>query len=40
MMDNTGSMMWATGWIGLLILALVALGVLALAKYIISNNKK
>ena len=40
MMDGVNSMMWGMGWFGLLILALVVLGVLALAKYLFFNNKQ
>jgi hypothetical protein len=37
---GSGSMMWGMGWGGLLIVALVVLGVAALAKYLFFNNKR
>jgi len=38
-MDGVGSMMWGTGWAGLLIAVLVVLGVAALAKYLLFNKR-
>ena len=38
-MDGVGSMMWGTGWVGLLIAVLVVLGVAALAKYLLFNKR-
>ena len=37
-LDGRGSMMWGMGWGGLLVVALVALGIVALAKYLFFNN--
>jgi hypothetical protein len=35
-----GSMMWGMGWWGVLILVLVVLGVAALAKYLLLDNRR
>ena len=37
-LDGSGSMMWGMGWGGLLVVALVVLGIAALAKYLFFNN--
>ena len=37
-MDGSGSMMWGTGLWGVLILALVVLGIAALTKYLFYNK--
>ena len=39
-MDGSGSMMWGMGWGGLVISALVILGVAPLAKYLFFNNRR
>ena len=39
-MMNGGSMMWGVGWVGLLILVLVVLGIAALAKYLFFDNRR
>ena len=43
MMNGTiggGSMMWGMGWGGLLVVALVVLGVAALVKYLFFNKRQ
>ena len=39
MVDGSGSMMWGMGWGGLLVVALVILGVAALAKYLFFDKR-
>ena len=36
---GTGSMMWGSGWGGLILVVLAVLGVVALAKYLFFKNK-
>ena len=35
-----GSMMWSKGWWGMLVLVLVVLGVAALTKYLLLDNRR
>ena len=39
-MDGVSSMMWGTGWAGLLITVVVVLGIAALAKYLLFNKRQ
>lgn len=38
--DGGASMMWGMGWSGLLIVVLVVLGIAALVKYLLFNDKR
>ena len=40
MWDGSGSMMWGMGWGGLVVAVLVVFGIAALAKYLVSNNRR
>ena len=40
MFDGSGSTMWGMGWGGLLVVALVVLGVAALGKYLLFSNSR
>jgi hypothetical protein len=39
-MNGSGSMMWGMGWGGLLGVVVLVLGIAALAKYLLSNDKR
>jgi len=39
-MNGSGSMMWGMGLWGVLVLVLVVLGVAALTKYLVFNNRR
>lgn len=39
MMDGSGSMMWGMGWSGVLVVAVVVIGAIAIARYLLAKRR-